>query len=78
MTFLIATNQVRKVRAGSWLADLAALEKAITLCDSCVRKWNPASYGYVAKDLWPGQKFVLGECDACGCRSQCTLMLKEK
>ncbi len=51
---------------GGWLADLAALESAIILCDFCVRKWNPAAYDYEARDVWPGQRYVVGPCDGCG------------
>ena len=51
---------------GGWLADLAALEKAIVLCDFCVRKWNPHAYEYERRDPFPGQRYVKGPCDGCG------------
>ena len=51
---------------GGWLADLAALEKAIVLCDFCVRKWNPRAYDYKRRNVYPGQRYVVGPCDGCG------------
>ena len=51
---------------GGWLADLAALEKAIILCDGCVRKWDPSAYDYEQRNVWPGQRSVVGPCDGCG------------
>lgn len=62
-----------KTMRGTWISDLAALGKAIVLCEMCVRKWDPARHGYESKDIFPGQKFVLGECDACGVQCQGTL-----
>lgn len=64
--------------AGGWVSDLAALGKAIVLCDSCVRRWRPRRYGYRARDLFPGQHFVMGECDGCGEWCQGTLHLKDE
>ncbi len=60
------------------MADLAALGKAIVLCGMCARKWDPKKYGYRRKDIWPGQRFVMGECDSCGGRCQGGLFLREK
>ena len=67
-----------RMLAGSWISDLAALGKAIVLCELCQRKWNSKSYGYVAKALWPGQNFVMGDCDGCGKPCQGTLYIPER
>ena len=68
----------KRMLAGSWISDLAALGKAIVLCDWCKRKFNPKSVGYVAKALWPGQNFVMGDCDGCGRQCQGTLHVPER
>jgi hypothetical protein len=47
---------------GGHVADRADLRKAITLCDSCLPKFNAASAEYVTKDNLP---FVQGACDGC-------------
>ncbi len=47
---------------GSHVVDLSDLMKAITLCRSCVKKFNSASAGYVTKRNLP---FVRGRCDGC-------------
>lgn len=54
-----------RMTAGSWIDDLAALGKAIVLCSMCEVKFNARKYDYRAKDLWPGQKHVAGDCDGC-------------
>lgn len=63
--------------AGGWISDLAALQKAIVLCHSCARKWQPERYGYRAKRLLQWEQFVLGDCDGCGLFTQGTLFLSE-
>lgn len=68
----------RKMLAGSWIADLAALGKAIVLCNMCERKFNPRSVGYASKQLWPGATFVIGDCDGCGRQCQGTLYVPER
>ena len=68
----------RKMLAGSWISDLAALGKAVVLCETCARKWIPAKVGYIAKQLWPGAQFVLGDCDGCGHPCQGTLYVPER
>lgn len=47
---------------GSHVLDLADLKKALMLCNSCLPKFNSASYGYVSKSNIP---FVKGRCDGC-------------
>jgi len=69
----------RRMLPGSWLSDLAALGKAIVLCDMCARKWNPAGVGYVSKRLWPGAPdYVVGDCDSCGQMGRGTLYTSER
>ena len=63
--------------AGGWIADLAALNKAVMLCGLCVRKWEPKKYGYRARRLFPGEQYAIGNCDGCGRWDQCTLHLRE-
>lgn len=48
--------------AGSHIADLAALKKAIILCDGCARKQGAAPNGYVTNSRIP---FCGGKCDGC-------------
>ena len=68
----------RGMLSGSWISDLAALKKAIVLCDMCARKWNPAKAGYVSKRLWPGAPdHVVGDCDSCGTMGRGTLYTSE-
>lgn len=47
---------------GGWIADLAALGKAIVLCDLCVHRFKPSAYGYKAPGNLPA---VRGDCDGC-------------
>ena len=47
---------------GSYIDDLAALKKAIVLCDGCVRRFNHVKHGYYRQREFP---FVRGSCDAC-------------
>lgn len=48
--------------AGSFVLDRADLKKAITLCSSCLPKFNTRSTGYITKRNLP---FVQGRCDGC-------------
>ncbi len=65
--------------AGGWISDLAALGKAVILCESCKRKWKPAKVGYVPKRLWPGAPdHVVGDCDGCGQMCRGILYLPER
>ena len=63
--------------AGGWIADMAALKKAVLLCDFCVRRWAPRNYGYRRRNLWPGQSFAFARCDGCGRTQQCFMHLHE-
>lgn len=48
--------------AGTWVHDLCALRKVITLCPLCTHKFNPGRLGYIHdKDI--GQ--VQAACDGC-------------
>lgn len=52
----------RGLTAGSWVHDLCALRKVITLCPLCTHKFNPGRLGYIHdKDI--GQ--VQASCDGC-------------
>ena len=64
--------------AGGWVADLAALGKAIVLCDFCVRKFNPKGHGYEARRVVPYLRHVIGDCDGCKRLSQATLFLRKE
>lgn len=65
--------------AGGWVADLAALNKCITLCDFCAAKFNPKAHGYVARRVVPYLSYVIGDCDGCRTPStRCTMFLKEE
>ena len=65
--------------AGGWVADLAALGKAIVLCDFCVRKFNAKACGYKARRVVPYSKYVIGDCDGCKRpNQQATMFLKER
>ncbi len=64
--------------AGSWIMDLAALSKAITLCFGCQRKFDHKRCGYHPTALLPTSPYVIGDCD--GCREslvRCTLFVKQ-
>lgn len=47
---------------GSYIDDLAALRKAIVLCDFCVKGFNAKHYRYHRQTEYP---YVRGNCDAC-------------
>lgn len=65
---------------GSWIADLVALKKAVTLCAACVPKWNARANGYEQRDVVPGHTHAVGECDGCNAKfARCAMYLpKEK
>ncbi len=62
--------------AGGWIDDLLVLGKVIVFCDMCVKKVNWKRTDYVRKDVWPGQRFVMGSCDGCGNFCQGQLFVK--
>ena len=47
---------------GSYIDDLAALKKAIVLCEFCVGKFNAKKNHYYRQREYPS---VRGDCDAC-------------
>ena len=47
---------------GSHVLDLSDLKKALTLCDSCLPKFDSKTAGYVTKKNLP---LVQGRCDGC-------------
>lgn len=47
---------------GGHVIDLSDLKKAISLCGSCLPRFNHVKHGYVAKRNLP---FVRGRCDGC-------------
>lgn len=51
---------------GSWIADLAALGKAVTLCGQCMPRWDARKNGYEQRNVTPNHRFATGECDGCG------------
>ena len=48
--------------AGSWVHDLCALRKVVTLCPLCTHKFNPGRLGYKKEKEFP---FVQAKCDGC-------------
>ena len=48
--------------AGSWVHDLCALRKVVTLCPFCTHKFNPGRLGYRKEKEFP---FVQAKCDGC-------------
>jgi len=48
--------------AGSWVHDLCALHKVITLCPLCTHKFNPKRLGYIKEKEFP---VVQAKCDGC-------------
>lgn len=48
--------------AGSWVHDLCALHKVITLCPFCTHKFNPGRLGYIREKEFP---VVVATCDGC-------------
>ena len=63
--------------AGGWVADLAALGKAILLCETCTRKWRPGAYGYEARQAVRGHSYVIGDCDGCKLLGPATMFMPE-
>lgn len=51
---------------GSWIADLVALKKAITLCMHCMPKFDHKANHYSPRTITPSHPFVTAECDGCG------------
>ena len=64
------------ITSGSWVHDLCALKKVITLCPLCTHKFNPRRLGYVHdKDL----QYVIATCDGCTTfDTKCTAYLFEE
>lgn len=62
--------------SGSWVHDLCALRKVITLCPLCTHKFNPKRLGYIKdKDLG----LVIAKCDGCNTQdSNCTAYFFEE
>ena len=61
-----AGKPVRLV-AGSWIADLCALRKAVMLCEGkCTRRWNAEAYGYERVKPCMNHTTANGQCDGCG------------
>lgn len=48
--------------AGSWVHDLCALRKVVTLCVFCQHKFNPGRLGYIQEKEFP---IVQAKCDGC-------------
>lgn len=48
--------------AGSWVHDLCALHKVVTLCPLCTHQFNPKRLGYRKEKEFP---FVQAKCDGC-------------
>jgi hypothetical protein len=57
-----ADGKTKGRTAGSWVHDLAALKKVITLCPFCTHKFNPGRLGYIKEKEYP---VVQATCDGC-------------
>lgn len=57
-----APNKTVGRTAGSWVHDLCALHKVVTLCDFCRPKFNPGRLGYIREKEFP---VVQATCDGC-------------
>ena len=55
-----ADGETKGRTAGSWVHDLCALEKVVTLCDFCKPKFNPGRLGYIKEKEYP---VVQATCD---------------
>jgi len=55
----------RGLLRGSWIADLVSLKKAVTLCAMCQPKFDARRNGYEQRDVMPGHRHAIGECDGC-------------
>lgn len=64
--------------AGSWVDDLVSLKKAICLCDTCKRNFNPAASGYKRVQAVPGYNYVKGQCDGCKQQLDCNVYLPKE
>lgn len=51
--------------AGSWLADLVSLKKAITLCRGCMNKFDHNAHHYTPRTITPSHPMVVSDCDGC-------------
>lgn len=61
------------VMAGSWIDDIAAQKKVITLCSACKPKFDPRKVGYKQETEF---KTVNAPCDGCSSSMQdCTLYI---
>lgn len=59
---LEAPGKTKGRTAGSWVHDLCALKKVITLCPLCTHKFNPGRLGYIKEKEFP---VVQATCDGC-------------
>ena len=57
-----ADGKTKGRTAGSWVHDLCALKKVVTLCDFCKPKFNPGRLGYIKEKEYP---VVQATCDGC-------------
>lgn len=55
-------GRAARTLAGSHMADLAHLQKAILLCSTCVRRFDAKSNGYVTDRTMP---LAAARCDGC-------------
>lgn len=66
----LSRGKPSRMARGSWVADLAALKKAITLCAACQPKWSAQTNGYERRDPVPGYREARGECDGCAGKNE--------
>lgn len=57
-----STGKKSGTTAGSYIADLVSLKKAILLCPACLPKFGAAQNGYVTQSRMP---MCGGRCDGC-------------
>ena len=59
---LEAPGKTKGRTSGSWVTDLCALRKVVTLCSFCQHKFNPGRLGYAKEKEFP---VVQAKCDGC-------------
>lgn len=57
-----AAGKTKGRTSGSWVHDLCALRKVVTLCSFCQHKFNPGRLGYSKEKEFP---IVQAKCDGC-------------
>lgn len=62
-----AGGRKRGRTAGSWVDEIAAQKKVITLCPLCTNKFNPAKVGFRKEKDIP---YCMATCDGCSVKNE--------